>query len=61
MKIEITYEERFSKNIKIDKENAIKAINNKSLSEVTIQKRGTCLLDGEVREFMQTTVFFKKD
>jgi len=61
MKEEITYEEKFNKNFEIDKEAGLKAINNETLSIITMQKRGMCLVNEEVFEFMQVTVYFKKD
>jgi len=61
MKEVITYEEKLPKNFEIEKVAGLTALNNETLDKITMQKRGMCLVDNIPCEFMQVTVYFKKD
>ena len=61
MKIKVTYNEKFRKNFEIEKQAGLKAISNEALKHITMQSRGVCLVDKEVCEFMQVTVYFKTE
>ena len=51
----------YDKNHIIEARGTRDAYNDETLQIVTIQKRGMCIIDDDVYEFMQTTAYWIKE